>query len=184
MKDVLQVATRGGSGSAARTLGGGLAGLFRRARRFPLLLGAFAAVSLLGWDLLSGVTTEQTSGDTAPATRDTLTSPPTATPTPEASVPPDVSGRVAYSIDLSEVAGLSPTVAPGSSVELWATWEKPVTRSPRLQRVVEDAILEKVSVPLTPDGPTVATFLITPREMDELLWADRYGAISATVPVP
>ena len=148
------------------------------------MLGAVAALSLLGWDMLSGVTTEQISGDTAPAIRDTVASPTTAPPTPGPSAPADVSGRVAYSIDLSEVAGLSPTVPPGSSVELWATWERPVTHSPRLQRVVEDAILEKVSPPLTPDGPTVATFLITRREMDDLLWADRYGAISATLPVP
>jgi hypothetical protein len=179
MKDLLQVVTRGGSGSAARTLGGGLAGFLRRARRFPLLLGAVALLSFVGWDLLSDVTA-------APAPRtgsgSTSSSP---TPTQSAHTPAavDTSGRIAYSIDLDDIAGLSPATTPGTAVELWATWSRPITESPRLQRVVRDAILDRVILPITPDGPTVATFLITERDIDELLWADRYGEISATTPM-
>ena len=179
MKDLLQVVTRGGSGSAARTLGGGLAGFLRRARRFPLLLGAVALLSFVGWDLLSGVTA-------APAPRTIEASAPASpSPTQSAQVPGvvDMSGRIAYSIDLDDIAGLSPAATPGTAVELWATWSRPITKSPRLQRVVRDAVLERVILPITPDGPTVATFLITEREIDELLWADRYGEISATTPL-
>jgi hypothetical protein len=91
-------------------------------------------------------------------------------------------GRVAYAIDMSEIAGLSPTATPGTAVELWATWDRPVTESPRLQRIVRGAILQRVSLPITPDGPTVATFLVAQRDIADLLWADRYGAISATTP--
>jgi hypothetical protein len=159
-------------------LGGGLAGFLRRARRFPLLLGAVALLSFVGWDLLSDVTAAS-----APRTIEgSASASPTPTQSTEVPAAVDTAGRIAYSIDLDDIAGLSPTTAPGTAVELWATWSRPITKSPRLQRVVRDAVLERVIPPITPDGPTVATFLITEREIDELLWADRYGEISATTP--
>jgi hypothetical protein len=143
-----------------------------------LLLGAVALLSFVGWDLLSDVTA-------APAPRAAHisdTTLPSPSRSPQIVVSGDTSGRVAYSLDLEDIAGLSPTTTPGTAVELWATWSPPITKSPRLQRVVRDAILERVSLPITPDGPIVATFLVEEREIDELLWADRYGEISATTP--
>lgn len=182
MKDLLQVATRGGSGSAARTLGGGLAGITRRVKRSGLALAAVLFLAYLGWDMLSGMSV-------TPASRGSRSFEPIPTGSPTSTPLSDVdhstqADRVAYSIDLSDIAGLSPTTVPGSAVELWVTWDRPLTRSPKLQRVVRNAVLERVNPPVTPDGPTVATFLVSRNEIDGLLWADSYGALSATIPLP
>ena len=87
--------------------------------------------------------------------------------------------RVAYSVDIDEISGLAPTVAPGTTIELWVTWDRPLVTQPELQPVIRDAILEKIDPPVTPDGPTVATFLVTRKRLGHLMWADRYGNISA-----
>lgn len=182
MKDLLQVATRGGSGSAARTLSGGLAGITRRTKRSALALGAVLFLAYLGWDMLSGM-----SAAPGPMGSRSIEPLPTASATPPAISPSDGStgtDLVSYSIDVSDIAGLPPTAVPGSETELWVTWERPLTRSPKLQRVVRDAVLERIDAPVTPDGPTVATFLVSRTEIDDLLWADRYGALSATITLP
>ena len=176
MKDVLQVATRGGSGSAARILGSGLAGIPRRHRRVAIAAAAAVTLTYIGWDLLAVTST--------PAPKDPVPAPvavAASTPSPDAPVVvTDTSDRVSYSFDVDDVAGLSPTTAPGTVVELWVTWDRPVVEHPKLQRVVKDAVLERISAPITADGPSVATFLIARSSLEGLLWADRYGTLSAS----
>ena len=176
MKDVLQVATRGGSGSAARILGSGLAGLTRRHKRVVIAATAAVTLAYLGWDLLAVTST--------PASHEPPAAPVAvvdATPTPDApAAVTDMSNRVSYSFDVDEIDGLSPTALPGTVVELWVTWDPPVVEQPKLQRVVKNAVVERISAPVTPDGPTVATFLIARSSLEDLLWADRYGTLSAS----
>jgi hypothetical protein len=137
-------------------------------------------LAYLGWDVLAGVTAEpprpaRAATDPAPAS-----SPLGAVP--EDAIPLGRDGeRVAYSIELDEIAGLSSAADPGSIAELWVTWDRPLTRVPKLQPVVRDAMLAQISPPITADGPTVATFLVSRKNVERLLWADRYGSLSATV---
>lgn len=167
-------------GSAARTsLGGDLAGLIWRRRRSGLALFAVLFVAYLGWDMLAGmsaVPSRSAGFDRAPA--------PAISPTNVADAE-DLNAlegeRVAYSIGLDEIAGLSPVEAPGSIAELWVTWDRPLTRVPKLQRIVHDAVLARIDPPISSDGPTVATFLVSRKGVERLLWADRYGSLSAIV---
>lgn len=169
-------------GSAARTsLGGDLAGLIWRRRRSGLALAAALFLAYLGWDMLAGMSADPSRPARSALAPVPAISPPNAT-VPEEADPLDQQGeRVAYSIGLSEIAGLSPVADPGSIAELWVTWDRPLTRVPKLQRIVRDAVLARISPPISTDGPTVATFLVSRRAIERLLWADRYGSLSATV---
>jgi hypothetical protein len=138
-------------------------------------------LAYLGWDMLAGMSAEpprpvRSATGPVPATS------PTGPETPEDAIPLDQHpDSVAYSIDMDEITGLSPVADPGSVAELWVTWDRPLTRVPKLQPVVHDALLAQISPPLTADGPTVATFLVSRRSVERLLLADRYGSLSATV---
>lgn len=184
MKDLLQVATRGGSGSAARALGSGLAGMRTGTRRL-LVMGVVVALFLyLGWDLFSGIsrppttapsmaTEAQRAGETAPIAPAAL---PTTSPTPGEAPTSSLTG---YAISLSELSGLTESTAPGTIVDLWVTWDPPLTPRPKLQRIVSGAVVDEIAPPVTPDGPYAAMLLVRQRDIEDLLWADRYGSLSA-----
>ena len=169
-------------GSAARTsLGGDLAGLILRYRRSGLVVVAVLFLAYLGWDMLAGMSAEPPR-PVRSATDPVPTTSPTSPGTSEDAIPLDRhEGSVAYSIDLDEITGLSPVADPGSIAELWVTWDRPLTRVPKLQSVVRDAVLAEISPPITADGPTVATFLVSRKSVERLLLAERYGSLSATV---
>lgn len=193
MRDLLQVAARSGSGSAARALGSGLAGMRTATRRILILGGIIVAMLYLGWDVFSGITQTShrtaspsaTAPQSAPASQDTV-----ASPTPD---PGPYSGthafggshadasRVTYAIDVNEVAGLAPNVPPGTIVDIWVTWDRTVTKTPALQRLVRGAFVEEIAPPVTPNGQFVAILSVDKRKVENLLWGDRYGALSATI---
>ncbi len=86
-----------------------------------------------------------------------------------------------YAVALPELAGLPADAAPGTRLELWVTWEPPVTKQPRVQRLATGVTLDRMVPPVTPDGSPAALLRIPRREIPSVLYGDRYGAVSAVV---
>lgn len=89
---------------------------------------------------------------------------------------------VSYAIALPELHGLPPQAAPGTELEIWVAWEPPVTEEPKIHRLLESVILEEIAPPLLPDGPHVAMLLVPRKGLSDLLYGDRYGALSVAIP--
>jgi hypothetical protein len=83
-----------------------------------------------------------------------------------------------YALPVAELSGLPGDAPPGTELELWVTWDPPVTERPRLQRLIRRVVLEKVAPAVTPDGPDAAILLVPVEKLPDLVYADRYGAIS------
>lgn len=176
MKDVLQVATRSGSGSAARALGGGLAGIPSRTKRLALASGVFLFVIYLGWDMLAGMTGGAGAAPVAPIASGSPTASPS--PVPTTSRP---TGRAGYWVDIAEVSGLSPQTPIGTSLDLWVAWDPPLTKQPEIRHLLDDVVVEQIAQPITAGDPTGVLLSLDRQDRDALLWADRYGSLSATI---
>lgn len=83
-----------------------------------------------------------------------------------------------YALPVAELSGLPGNAPPGTELELWVTWDPPVTERPRLQRLIRRVVLEKVVPAVTPDGPDAAILLVPVEKLPDLVYADRYGTIS------
>jgi hypothetical protein len=87
-----------------------------------------------------------------------------------------------YAVALPELQGLSPDTKPGAAIELWVTWDTHAgAKKPRLEPLIDRAVLERIVPPLTPGAPDTALLEVPARDIPELLYADRYGLLSATV---
>ncbi len=89
--------------------------------------------------------------------------------------------RVGYAVALPRLQGLAPGTPPGTAIEIWVAWDPPITEQPRIQRLLGDAIVERILPPVVPDAPEVVMLSVPRAEISDLLWGDRYGALSATV---
>jgi len=135
----------------------------------------------LGWDLLSGMTASRPQRVASVASvGETPLQPTAAPPLVDPAIGRPHQSSVTYAMDIKDVAGLAPNAQPGALLDLWVTWDRPVSEVPRLQRMLRGVVLEQVAPPVTPDGPYVAILSVPRRDVDKLLWADRYGAVSAT----
>lgn len=126
----------------------------------------------------------------AAATPEAITAP---SPAPDASsvdehaksaAPRRVGSRdlVSYAIPITEMQGLPPDIAPGTMIDLWVMWQPPVTKRPKVDRLLQGVLLEKIVPPLLPDGPYAAVLMVSPDDFGTLVWGDRLGALSAAVP--
>ena len=86
-----------------------------------------------------------------------------------------------YAISITELQGFPSDAVPGTRFELWVAWDPPITPRPRFQRLVRDVVLERVIPPLTANGPTAAMLEVPEARISDLLYADRYGALSVLV---
>lgn len=86
-----------------------------------------------------------------------------------------------YAIALSRLNGLTATATPGAHLQLWVTWEPPITRKPRVQKLLSDAILQRIVPGLTPESPPTALLQVEEGLLPRLLYGDRFGALSAVV---
>jgi hypothetical protein len=93
---------------------------------------------------------------------------------------PDHEGLRSYAVSMDELQGLSPDAPRGTRLELWVTYEPPVTRRVRHFLVVKGAVLEKIAPAVTPTGPDAALLLVPQQDIRKLLTADRLGSLSAT----
>lgn len=151
-------------------------------RKLVLFGGVAAVLIFVGWDVLGGI------GSPAPATAEPeavqVPSPVASVPTVEPSADQAAAipqNEVSYAIAVAELAGLSPNATPGTVLQLWVTWDPPITKRPRLQKLLDGVVLDEIAPPVTADGPHVALLSVTRNQLDDLLWADRYGSLSAAV---
>jgi hypothetical protein len=120
------------------------------------------------------------------AAPDPAGSPPVAAASPPAGGSPG-SGRpsgpgghlLSYALSLDQLSGLSPDSAPGTRLQLWVAWEPPLTPRPRIDLLIEEAVLERIVEGLTPRTPATALVLVEPSAIRDLLYADRYGQLNA-----
>ena len=152
-------------------------------RKLAIFGGVAAVLIFVGWDVFAGIAspapvTEGPQAEDNPSP--VATSVPTVQPTVDTSGDA-VTERLTYAILVEELAGLSPDATPGTVLQLWVTWDPPVTKQPKLQKLLDGVILDEIAPPVTPDGPYVALLSVARGQLDELLWADRYGTLSAAV---
>ena len=156
--------------------------------------GIFFAVVYVGWAFFgrggaapsaSGSMTY--SGATPPALTDGSSATPmsagAATPPPVASTPaaPAVDERRSYALSEADVTGLPRDAAAGTHLELWVACEPPVTKAPKLQRLLKDVVLERIIPGVIPEAPSTIMLSVRADAVADLLWADRFGNLSVVV---
>lgn len=92
-------------------------------------------------------------------------------------VPP---GLRSYALELTRLSGLPPDIAPGTPIELWAAWDSD-EGMPGFQKVINNAVVERVAAPVVEGSPPVVLLQISKRDLRDLLWADRYGTLAAVL---
>jgi hypothetical protein len=102
-----------------------------------------------------------------------------ASPSPTAPIEED--GYDSYAVALEELPGLAPDAAPGTRLQLWVAWEPPIVRRPRIDLLLKDVVLARIVQPLSPRGRGTALLLLKPPQVSDVLYADRYGGLSAVV---
>ena len=162
----------------------GLGGEFKmssRARKVLLAAAVPIVVVLIGWSLLPSGDAALDDAGTEGATEPSPTAPPDdAMRRSESDGVAVGSGRRGYALAMSELKGLPGDAAPGARLELWVAWDPPVTKEPRVQRLLGDVILEEIIPPLVPEAPATAVVSVPARSVPDLLYGDRYGALSVT----
>ncbi|MBA3290678.1 MAG: hypothetical protein H0U17_04195 [Actinobacteria bacterium] len=143
-----------------------------RLRRLVLLAGSVLIGGLLATSLLFG-------GDDGA----TESSDPGSAGGSDASggpAQPSSTELAGYAILLSELEGLPPDVAPGTEIEIWATWEPPVTKKLKVQQLIPLASVEKIIPSIEPGPPTVMLSLER-RAIPDLIYGERFGALSVVL---
>jgi len=149
-----------------------------------LLLAAVVPVVLvvLAWSLLPGGSgrAEAPFGN-VPAPSPTAPGDPSAS-SPEQSDDATIEpGRRAYAIAVPELKGLPGSASAGTRLELWVAWDPPVTKEPRVQRLLREVVLAEIIPPVVPEAPATAILSIPTSGVPDLLYGDRYGALSTTI---
>ena len=111
----------------------------------------------------------------------TAVSDPFATPTLR---PEPAPSSVEYAIALAELDGMSPDIVPGTPIDVWVTWDPPITRAPKVQRLLREVEVARVVPPVTPEGPEVVILRVGADRVPRLIYGDRYGALTVTAPSP
>jgi hypothetical protein len=93
---------------------------------------------------------------------------------------PAVTDLASYAFLMPELEGLPPTISPGTEIEIWATWEPPVTKRPKVQRLVPRAIVGKV-IPSIEPGPPTVVLEVERRFLPDIMFGDRFGALSVVL---
>ena len=92
-----------------------------------------------------------------------------------------VDGVRSYAVLLPRLQGLPPDAPPGTRMELWVSWEPPVTEEPEFQRLLDEVVLERIIPPHAAEAPATAVLLVPEEEVGDLLYGDRYGTLSVTL---
>lgn len=86
-----------------------------------------------------------------------------------------------YALALPELDGLPPDLQPGDRLQLWVAWEPPVTRTSQVQLLVKGATFDRIVSSVVPGEPPTVLLLVSPKDIPDLLYGDRWGALSAVV---
>ena len=92
-------------------------------------------------------------------------------------------GRRSYALGATDLSGLPPDAAPGARLELWVTWEPPVTEEARLQKLIGDVVLERTIPGAVPEAPVNVLVSVPTGRVSDLIYADTFGKLSVTLPV-
>jgi hypothetical protein len=160
----------------------------KKTKNLAYAAAGFLALLYVGWAFFGGGGTEPTSY----ASIDAYGSPidpyaypsPTATAVMPSPVPAsqfESLARRSYALSEADVSGLPLDTPPGTRLELWVAWEPPVTRTAKLQLLIRDVVLEKVISGFPEGAPATILLSLRARDVDDMLWADRYGALSLTI---
>lgn len=90
--------------------------------------------------------------------------------------------RRSYAIGLQDLSGLPPDASPGARLELWVTWEPPVTQEARLQKLIGDVVLERTIPGPVPEAPVTVLLSVPADRVGDLIYADGYGRLSVVLP--
>ncbi len=86
-----------------------------------------------------------------------------------------------YALALTDIPGLSGRTPAGSHIDVWVTWDRPVTRRPKVQPLLRDVTIERIVTPLSEgDSPDVLIRVPT-KQLVRLVYGDRYGALNAAL---
>lgn len=155
----------------------------RRTTNLALAGLAVLILAWLVWPMLPSLTPSES--ETAASEEMLLMSPaPAASVEPtghDAEPTPSAQALQSYAVALSELSGLPPDAAPGTLVDLWVAWDPPITRRTKIQRLLRAVTIERVVPPVTRTGTPSVLLGLQPRQVSDLIWADRYGTLSATV---
>ena len=93
---------------------------------------------------------------------------------------PAATDLASYAFLMPELEGLPPTISSGTEIEIWATWEPPVTKRPNVQRLIPRAIVGKV-IPSIEPGPPTVVLEVERRFLPDIMFGDRFGALSVVL---
>jgi hypothetical protein len=96
------------------------------------------------------------------------------------SMAPAATDLTSYAFLFPELEGLPPTTSPGTEIEIWATWEPPVTKRLKIQRLIPKATVTKILPSIEPGPPTVVLELER-RFIPDILFGDRFGKLSVVL---
>ncbi|MGH2755151.1 MAG: hypothetical protein ACRDLB_12050 [Actinomycetota bacterium] len=161
-----------------------------RTRRLAFAGGAVFVVALLIWALIPNMgppmdgpssisPVGESVGHPAPISPGSPASPALR---PGRAVSSEADARRTYALGLHDLSGLSPDVQEGQRLELWVTWEPPITKKAQVQLLLDDVSLVRLVPPVTPEGPTSVLLSLPAQDIPELLYGDRYGQLSAVAP--
>lgn len=152
---------------------------------------ASAGIVLIGLSLFFGSPSpDERSAVTAPAAQAEGFPQPWASVSPVAATEPQATSSPSqapprdlrtYAIQLTELAGLPADASPGTRMELWVAWDPALTKGPRIERLLRSVTLQKIAPPAIEGNPPVALLAVIPRDVEKLLWGDRYGSLSAVL---
>jgi hypothetical protein len=106
---------------------------------------------------------------------------PEPTPEPNSPMPSAATGFRSYALEITALDGLPPNASPGTALEIWVTWEPPVTRSIRVQKLIPRVYVQKIIPNIVPEGPATAMLRIPKDDVADVLYGDRFGRLSAIV---
>jgi hypothetical protein len=100
--------------------------------------------------------------------------------TEKASSAPTATDPASYAFLLPELKGLPATIAPGTVIEIWATWEPPVTKKLKVQQLIPRATVAEV-IPSIEPGPPTVMLEMERRHIPDITYGDRFAALSTVI---
>lgn len=145
-------------------------------RRALRLTGVGAAVIVVGAMLLVPSSDNQGAAGSSAGV---------ATPTPPEEPPMEnPPGWSGYALASAELDGLPGEIKRGADLQIWVAWDPPVTRRSQVQLLVPRATFGRVIPPIVPGAPATVEIALPDRHVPDLIYGDRYGALSVVVPGP
>lgn len=86
-------------------------------------------------------------------------------------------GSFSYAIDLLDIKGLPPDLAPGTPVEIWVTWSRG-DRISEPERWINTATFRRIVPAVTATGPDTVILDIPAAQRRKMIWADGFGALT------